>query len=107
MAWFDINASNAAATASSAPFLNNAYLIVGGTGQGAGSQPSGIEGINTNATPTATATTAVGAPASTGPYGATVPANLTGTLGSLFNNETFWLALGAVVSIWLIMRKKG
>jgi hypothetical protein len=108
MAFLDLTASNAASTGVSSPFENNAYLIVGGEAPVYG---GAFQGGSSNATPIATAST--GSPgAGTSPaaaYGAVPGAagNLTGALGTLLNNSTFWIALGALVTVLLIIKKKG
>lgn len=104
MPLLDITASNAASTGVSSPFDNNGYLIVGSNpyvGAAGGSLgPS-------SASPTATASTNSPGAASYPGYGElSGSGSLTGTLGSLLNNTTFWLAAGALVTLLVVLRKK-
>jgi hypothetical protein len=102
MAWFDISPANAASTAAAVPFINNAYLIVGGLGTSA----AGVSGVDTTAQPTSTATVGPKSESTGNPYGVTADSSLSGLFSGLLNNTTFWLALGAVVTIALILKKR-
>lgn len=87
--------SASSATSTSAPFVNDASLIIGSGTAG------GVSGVSSDASAAAQSQ-----PAATGSLYGNTPGSLTGTLSGLLNNTTFWLALGAVVTIALILRKK-
>ena len=87
------------------PFVNNASLVLGQS-----DTAGGVSGIDTY--PSAAATGGAGLPQgsgtdSSGTASSSDPSTLTGVVGNLLNNSTFWLAAGAVAGLlYLVYRKK-
>ena len=99
---FTIGFGGSSVAASQAnPFVNDAALILGQS-----NTSGGVSGIDTY--PSAVATGGAGLPqgGDTGTASSTNPQTLTGVLGSLVNNTTFWLAAGALVTLLVILHKR-
>ena len=100
---FTIGFGGSSVAASQAnPFVNDASLILGQS-----NTSGGVSGIDTY--PSAVATGGAGLPQGGGADGtasSTDPQTLTGVLGSLVNNTTFWLAAGALVTLLVILHKR-
>lgn len=95
--WLDFGAASSAATSS--PFENNAYLVVGSSPSVSG---GGVSGVESSASPTSTAS--IGSTPSGG-YGVTAQP-LTSSVGNLLNNSTFWLAVAGLAAVLVILKRK-
>jgi hypothetical protein len=81
------------------PFVNDASLILGQE-----NTAGGVSGIDTY--PSAVATGGAGIPQGDGTTPSTNPQTLTGVLGGLVNNSTFWLAAGALVTLLYFLHRR-
>lgn len=102
MALWDIRggALQGGTSSSASTFVNNAGLVFG---SGSGGTASDISAAATSDPSAPTTSGTSGTP--TDSYGVTAT-QAPFSISSLLSSQTFWLAAGAILTLWLILRKK-